>query len=87
MKTSMENLVSSMSNDRMLGAASLIGKSVSIPDGPVTVTDTPYRKALSMFQRVLMASVFKFSTTKVNWCVRKSWVDNLSETSRWLGTA
>ena len=40
MKTSMENLVSSMSNDRMLGAASLIGKSVSIPDGPVTVTDT-----------------------------------------------
>ncbi len=40
MKTSMENLVNSMSNDRMLGAASLIGKSVSIPDGPVTVTDT-----------------------------------------------
>ena len=40
MKTSMESLVSSMSNDRMLGAASLIGKSVSIPDGPVTVTDT-----------------------------------------------
>ena len=40
MKNSMENLVASMSNDRMLGAASLIGKSVSIPDGPVTVTDT-----------------------------------------------
>jgi flagellar basal-body rod modification protein FlgD len=40
MKTSMESLVGSMSNDRMLGAASLIGKSVSIPDGPVTVTDT-----------------------------------------------
>jgi flagellar basal-body rod modification protein FlgD len=40
MKTSMESLVSSMSNDRMLGAASLIGKAVSIPDGPVTVTDT-----------------------------------------------
>ena len=40
MKTSMENLVNSMSNDRMLGAAALIGKSVSIPDGPVTVTDT-----------------------------------------------
>jgi flagellar basal-body rod modification protein FlgD len=40
MKTSMESLVGSMSNDRMLGAASLIGKSVSVPDGPVTVTDT-----------------------------------------------
>ena len=40
MKTSMENLVASMSNDRMLGAASLIGKAVSVPDGPVTVTDT-----------------------------------------------
>jgi flagellar basal-body rod modification protein FlgD len=40
MKSSMESLVSSMSNDRMLGAASLIGKSVSIPDGPVTVSDT-----------------------------------------------
>lgn len=40
MKNSMESLVSSMSNDRMLGAASLIGKSVAIPDGPVTVTDT-----------------------------------------------
>jgi len=39
MKTSMESLVGSMSNDRMLGAASLIGKSVSVPDGPVTVTD------------------------------------------------
>jgi flagellar basal-body rod modification protein FlgD len=38
MKTSMESLVGSMSNDRMLGAASLIGKSVSVPDGPVTVT-------------------------------------------------
>jgi len=39
MKTSMESLVGSMKNDRMLGAASLIGKSVSVPDGPVTVTD------------------------------------------------
>ena len=38
MKTSMESLVGSMKNDRMLGAASLIGKSVSVPDGPVTVT-------------------------------------------------
>ena len=34
MKNSMENLVGSMSNDRMLGAASLIGKAVSIPAGP-----------------------------------------------------
>ena len=40
MKTSMNSLVSSMSNDRMLGAASLIGKTVGVPDGPVEVTDT-----------------------------------------------
>jgi len=40
MKTSMENLVSSMSNDRMLGAASLMGKQVAVPDGPVQVTNT-----------------------------------------------
>jgi flagellar basal-body rod modification protein FlgD len=40
MKTSMETMVSTMSGDRMLGAASLIGKTVSVPDGPVTVTDT-----------------------------------------------
>jgi flagellar basal-body rod modification protein FlgD len=40
MKTSMEGLVSSMSNDRMLGAASLMGKQVAVPDGPVLVTDT-----------------------------------------------
>ena len=40
MKTSMESMVSTMSGDRMLGAASLIGKTVSVPDGPVTVTDT-----------------------------------------------
>ena len=40
MKTSMEGLVSSMSNDRMLGAASLMGKQVAVPDGPVQVTDT-----------------------------------------------
>ncbi len=40
MKTSMESLVSSMSNDRMLGAASLMGKQVAVPDGPVEVTAT-----------------------------------------------
>jgi flagellar basal-body rod modification protein FlgD len=40
MKTSMENMASAMTADRMLGAASLIGKTVSVPDGPVTVTDT-----------------------------------------------
>jgi len=39
MKTSMEGLVSSMSNDRMLGAASLMGKQVAVPDGPVEVTN------------------------------------------------
>ena len=40
MKTSMNSLVSSMSNDRMLGAASLMGKQVAVPDGPVEVTNT-----------------------------------------------
>ena len=40
MKTSMNSLVASMSNDRMLGAASLIGKTVGVPDGPVEVTST-----------------------------------------------
>lgn len=40
MKSSLESMVSSMSGDRMLGAASLIGKTVTVPDGPVTVTDT-----------------------------------------------
>jgi flagellar basal-body rod modification protein FlgD len=40
MKTSMEGLVSSMSNDRMLGAASLMGKQVAVPDGPVEVTNS-----------------------------------------------
>jgi len=39
MKTSMEGLVSSMSNDRMLGAASLMGKQIPVPDGPVQVTN------------------------------------------------
>jgi flagellar basal-body rod modification protein FlgD len=38
MKTSMDSMVSSMSNDRMLGAASLMGKQVAVPDGPVVVT-------------------------------------------------
>jgi flagellar basal-body rod modification protein FlgD len=40
MKTSLESMVASMSGDRMLGAASLIGKTITVPDGPVTVTDT-----------------------------------------------
>jgi flagellar basal-body rod modification protein FlgD len=40
MKTSMQNLVSSLANDRLLGAASLMGKTVAVPDGPVQVTDT-----------------------------------------------
>jgi flagellar basal-body rod modification protein FlgD len=40
MKNSMASLVTSMSSDRMLGAASLIGKTVTVPDGPVTVTST-----------------------------------------------
>jgi len=40
MQTSLNNLVTSMSSDRLLGAASLMGKSVSVPDGPVVVTDT-----------------------------------------------
>ncbi len=40
MKTSMQNLTSSLANDRLLGATSLIGKTVGVPDGPVAVTDT-----------------------------------------------
>jgi flagellar basal-body rod modification protein FlgD len=40
MKDSMNGMVASMSNDRMLGAASLMGKQVAVPDGPVMVTDT-----------------------------------------------
>jgi len=40
MKTSMDSMVSSMSNDRMLGAAGLMGKQVAVPDGPVEVTNT-----------------------------------------------
>ena len=40
MKDSMTSMVASMSNDRMLGAASLMGKQVAVPDGPVQVTDT-----------------------------------------------
>ena len=38
LKDSMNSMVSSMSNDRMLGAASLMGKQVAVPDGPVVVT-------------------------------------------------
>jgi flagellar basal-body rod modification protein FlgD len=40
MKTSMDGLVSAMKSDRMMGAASLIGKTVAVPDGPVTVGDS-----------------------------------------------
>ena len=40
MKNSMQSLSASMTGDRILGASSLIGKTVSVPDGPVTVTDT-----------------------------------------------
>ena len=40
MKTSMDSMASTMSNDRLLGAASLIGKSVTVPNGPVVVTNT-----------------------------------------------
>jgi flagellar basal-body rod modification protein FlgD len=40
MKTSMDGLVSAMKSDRMMGAASLIGRTVAVPDGPVQVTDT-----------------------------------------------
>ena len=39
MKTSMDGLVSAMKSDRMMGAASLIGRTVAVPDGPVQVTD------------------------------------------------
>ena len=40
MKGSMEKLTASLTNERLLGATSLIGKTVAIPDGPVIVTDT-----------------------------------------------
>jgi len=40
MRTSMDSLVATMSNDRMLGAASLMGRQVAVPDGPVLVTDS-----------------------------------------------
>lgn len=40
MRTSMDSLVATMGNDRMLGAASLMGRQVAVPDGPVQVTDT-----------------------------------------------
>lgn len=40
MKSSMESMVVAMKNDRMMGAASLIGRTVAVPDGPVQVTDS-----------------------------------------------
>lgn len=40
MKTSLDTMASSMSSDRLLGASSLIGKTVLVPDGPVEVTST-----------------------------------------------
>lgn len=40
MRNSMDTLVSSMSNQRIFNATSLIGKTVAVPDGPVEVTDT-----------------------------------------------
>lgn len=40
MKTSMDGLTSSMSSERLLGAASLMGKSIPVTDGPVVVTDS-----------------------------------------------
>ena len=40
MKSSMEGLVAALSNQRIFNAAGLIGKTVAVPDGPVTVTDT-----------------------------------------------
>jgi len=45
MKTSMDALVASMSNDRMLGAASLMGKQVAVPDGPVVVNGSNISQA------------------------------------------
>jgi len=40
MRSSMDGLVSTLSNQRFYNATSLIGKTVAVPDGPVTVTDT-----------------------------------------------
>lgn len=40
MKGSMEGLVAALGNQRIFNAAGLIGKTVAVPDGPVTVTDT-----------------------------------------------
>ena len=40
MRKSMDGLVSSLSNQRIFNATSLIGKTVAVPDGPVEVTDT-----------------------------------------------
>ncbi len=40
MKTSLDTMATTMNGGRILNATSLIGKTVSVPDGPVTVTDT-----------------------------------------------
>ena len=40
MKSSMEGLVAALGNQRIFNAAGLIGKTVAVPDGPVTVTDS-----------------------------------------------
>lgn len=40
MKSSLDSMSSVTTNERMFGAASLLGKTVSVPNGPVTVTDT-----------------------------------------------
>ena len=40
MRNSMDGLVSSLSNQRIFNATSLIGKTIAVPDGPVEVTDT-----------------------------------------------
>ena len=40
MRKSMDGLVSSLSNQRIFNATSLIGKTIAVPDGPVEVTDT-----------------------------------------------
>ena len=37
MKTSLDNMVSSMQSDRMLSGSALIGRKVGVPDGPATL--------------------------------------------------
>ena len=46
MKGSMEKLTASLTNERLLGATSLIGKTVAVPNGPVLVTDTTVSQGL-----------------------------------------